>query len=331
MHFPFSGLEYSPIIIVLWGIVVGYIFSTVGAAGAILAMIGQTTIFKIDQALLKTFMGQGMEEAAASTAAAGTVKVHQLMCVMLAPLIAVPKYLKERRIAIPLGIAVGVGAIVGALIGPAIPMTLEQFKFWFGVVVFIIGLRLVYETTPRFYAGRQKLAAINKAFEDKVKELRESGKWEELAASGYDLKKFTLNEMRFTFWGEEFVISPILAALGGCLIAIIASMFGLGGGFLFVPYLSSIFMLPMFIVSSTSITIVFITSLTGAFGYIARGAIVDWLFIGILLVGVAIGSYLGPLTQKYYKEKYLRWLIAAILIFYGARFAGIWAALGWNV
>lgn len=331
MYFPFSGLEYSPVIIVLWGILVGYVFSTVGAAGAILTMIGQTTIFKIDQALIKTFIGQGMEEVAASKAAAGSVKVHQLMAVMLAPFIAVPKYLKERRIAIPLALCVGGGAILGALIGPAIPMTMAQYKFWFGVVVFLIGLRLVYETTPRFLAGKQKLAALNKSFENKVVELRKTGNWEELAEAGYKLNKFTIGEMSFTFWGEEFVISPIVAAIGGALIAIIASMFGLGGGFLFVPYLSSIFMLPMFIVSSTSITIVFITSLTGAFGYIARGAIIDWLFIGVLLVGVAIGSYIGPLTQKYYKEKYLRWLIAAILIFYGARFAGIWAALGWNV
>ncbi len=331
MHFPFSGLEANPIWIILWGIVTGYVFSTIGAAGAVLTMVGQTVLFKLDAAMVKTFMAGGMGEEAASKAAAGSVKVHNLMAVILAPIIAVPRYMKERRVALPLALCVGAGIVFGALIGPAIPMSLSAYKFWFGVVTFVIGLRLFYETTDRYMQGKKKLQAVNKAFAEKMEEMKTTKNWDEFAAQGFAMNKFTIGEMRFTFWGQEFIVSPIVAALGGFFIAIIGSMFGLGGGFMLVPFLSSVFVLPMFICSSTSITVVLINSLVGAAGYLARGAIIDWLYIGIFLVGVFVGSLVGPPSQKYYKEKYLRAFLAIVLLLLGLRFMGIFKMMGIDI
>lgn len=331
MHFPFSGLEANPIWIIVWGVVTGYVFSTIGAAGAVLTMVGQTLLFKLDAAMVKTFVAGGMDEAAASKAAAGSVKVHNLMAVILSPIIAVPRYMKERRVAIPLALCVGAGIVIGALIGPAIPMSLAAYKFWFGVMTFIIGCRLFYETTERYQQGKKKLAAVNKAFQEKMAEVKKTKNWDEFAAQGFAMNKFTIGEMKFTFWGQEFVVSPIVAALGGFFIAIIGSMFGLGGGFMLVPFLSSVFVLPMFIVSSTSITVVLINSLVGAAGYLARGAIIDWLYMGFFLAGVFGGSLLGPISQKYYKEKYLRLFLAIILFLLGLRYMGVFKMIGINL
>ena len=143
-------LAGNPILILLWGIIVGYVFSTVGAAGAILTFIGQVVVFKFDKAMIKHLIGTGMEEAKAKAAASSTLKVHNLMAVILSPLIAVPRYLKDRRVAIPLALCIAVGVVAGAIIGPMIPMTLDQYKFWFGVITFLIGVRLFYETTETY-------------------------------------------------------------------------------------------------------------------------------------------------------------------------------------
>ncbi|SFQ99280.1 sulfite exporter TauE/SafE family protein [Desulfoscipio geothermicus] len=318
----------NPIMILLWGIIVGYVFSTVGAAGAILTFIGQTIVFKFDKAMIKNLMGAGVAEAEAKAAAKNTLKVHNLMAVIFSPIIAVPRYFKEKRVAIPLAMCVAAGVVLGAIIGPMIPMTLKQYKFWFGVITFFIGIRLYYETTETYRKGKQKLQNISKKFEAKVKELKQSGNWNELAAEGFKVNRFNVSSLKFTFWGEEFSINPIMAAVGGFFIAIIASMFGLGGGFMLVPYLSSVFVLPMFVVSGTSITIVLVNSVVAIISYLQKGAQPDLLFMGIMLVGIAIGSFVGPATQKYYKEKYLRLFLAAILLFYGLRYMGVWAALG---
>ena len=337
---PVSGAEFNPIGVIIWGIVTGYVFSTVGAAGAILTFIGQVVIFKLDKAYIKYFTqnpdkvpsqiaakGYSLEKAA-KTVAKNSLKTHNLMAVILSPAIAVPKYYAERRVAIPLALSIAAGVVLGALVGPSIPMTLKQYKFYFGIITFIIGVRLAYECTERYRRGKEKLKAVSKAFEEKVKELKQTGDWETLKKEGFKTTKFTPTELRFTFWGQEFVINPVLAAAGGFFIAVLASMLGLGRGFLLVPYLSSVFVLPMFVVSGTSVTIVFINSLVAIARYLQKGAVIDYYYMALFLLGVFIGSLIGPTTQKYYKEKYLRAFLSAILLFYGLRFMGVWKKLG---
>ena len=334
------GASFNPIGVIIWGIITGYVFSTVGAAGAILTFIGQVVVFKIDQAYIKFFKehpdkipsqiaSKGLPlEKAAKTVTKNTLKTHNLMAVILSPAIAVPRYYMERRVAIPLALSIAAGVVLGAIVGPSIPMSLKQYKFYFGIITFIIGIRLAYECTERYRKGKEKLKAISKAFEEKVKELKQTGDWETLKKEGFKTLKFTPTELKFTFWGQEFTINPLLAAVGGFFIAVLASMLGLGGGFLLVPYLSSVFVLPMFVVSGTSITIVFINSLVAIARSLQKGAVVDYAYMALFLIGVLIGSLVGPATQKYYKEKYLRAFLSVILLFYGLRFMGVWKALG---
>jgi len=325
---PVSGLEVNVPAVFIWGIVVGYIFTTVGAAGAILTFIGQVVIFGLDKAMISFLKAKGMTEKVAKDITTKTLKVHNLTAVIISPLIAVPRYWMERRVAIPLALCIAVGVVIGALAGPSVPMTLKQYKFWFGVITFLIGIRLAYECTETYRRRKEKLVKISKAFEEKVKELKATGRWEELKEKGYKLTKFGATEMRFEFVGEEFVINPVLAAIGGFFIAFIASLLGLGGGFLLVPYLSSVFVLPMFLVSGTSITIVLINSLVAIGRYLQLGGLFDPYYMGPFLAGVVIGAFIGPWSQKFYKEKWLRGLIAAILLFYGLRFMGVWKKLG---
>lgn len=51
-----------------------------------------------------------------------------------------------------------------------------------------------------------------------------------------------------------------------------------------------------------------------------RGVLVDWGLIGIQLVGIFVGSMVGPRTGKYLPEKGLKWFFIAMAIYVGLRF-----------
>ena len=51
--------------------------------------------------------------------------------------------------------------------------------------------------------------------------------------------KTSLTDYRFTFWGEEFKINPLLFAILGLAIGVVSRSFGIGGGFLLVPAMTT--------------------------------------------------------------------------------------------
>lgn len=306
INFETAGVEANVLLIILCGVIVGYIFSTVGAAGGILTMISQVIIFGVTNV--------------------NVIKPTNLCAIIFSSIISVPLYFRERRIAIPLAINIAVGAVAGALIGVWLSVNYLEFKlykFWFGVITCMVGVLVLYETTNRYKHSKEKFKAAPEKFEAKVKELKKSGNLHVLREHGFKMMHFSIKKMKFTFWYEEFSINTIKAIVGGFFIALIASMFGLGGGFMLVPYLSSVFALPMFIVTGTVIVIVFIISLVGISGYLMLGSYPDVAFTTIFLGGIVIGSYIGPKTQKYYREKYLRLLLAVVLLFCGLVFIGV--------
>jgi uncharacterized membrane protein YfcA len=104
--------------------------------------------------------------------------------------------------------------------------------------------------------------------------------------------------------------------LGGIFIAAIASFLGIGGGFLFVPFLTSVAGLPMFLVAGTSALVVLVGMIVSIFSYmVGKGVPVQWGFIGAELIGIFIGSMIGPRTSKYIPDKWLK-IIFIILAFY---------------
>ncbi|MDP3045238.1 MAG: sulfite exporter TauE/SafE family protein, partial [Bacillota bacterium] len=130
--------------------------------------------------------------------------------------------------------------------------------------------------------------------------------------------KVSLTRISFTFCGVEFGFNPIWPILGGIVIAAISSFLGVGGGFLYVPFLTSIVGLPMFIVAGTSALTVFISMCASITAYIKlAGAGVYWSLIGVELIGIFIGSLIGPRTQKYIPEVWLKRLFVLLALYVG--------------
>jgi hypothetical protein len=187
--------------------------------------------------------------------------------------------------------------------------------------LFVIGAFLFYETTPKGQAKKKEASAAAKAFEEANIKKCSTLKPEDC---GVRVKEWGLGKISFSFYGVEFSFKPIVPVIGGFFIAGIASFLGIGGGFLFVPFLTSIAGLPMFLVAGTSALTVFIGMIVSIFTYmVVKGIPVDWMLIGAELVGIFIGSMIGPRTSKYIPDIWLKRLFVVLAVYVGIRYSSI--------
>ncbi|MCL5057904.1 MAG: sulfite exporter TauE/SafE family protein [Actinobacteria bacterium] len=301
----------SPVLAFLWAVWVGWIFSTVGAFGGIMAGVGHMTIYGLGD-YTKAFKKSAPEFNKIMT---DSIRMANQWLVGLSSAISSLNYLRSKRLAWPLGLALGIGSLLGAYYIPKFTggkISFSAYQGWFGVAVFVVGGFLLYETTPRGQAGKKAAKAAAQAFEKSVKE-KGAGNEE-----GIKVTKWGIGRIEFSFFGAEFGFNPIMAFIGGLLIAAISSFLGVGGGFLYVPYLTSIVGLPMFVVAGTSALAVLISMITSITSYMTNtGAAVDWALIGTELIGIFIGSMIGPRTQKYIPDIWLKRLFVVLALYVG--------------
>lgn len=303
--------QVSYILALLWATWVGWIFSTVGAFGGIMAGVGHMTVYGLGDYV------RGFRETAPALnkTLTDSLRTSNQFLVGLSSILSVINYLKSRRMSWPLGLALGAGSIVGAYLAVALTggkISFSQYQGWFGVFVLVVGFVLIYELTPKGQAGKKAAKAAAQAFEKTVKEKAD------IASAGVKINSFGATKASMTFFGAEFTFNPIAAFCGGVVIAAISAFIGVGGGFLYVPYLTSVVGLPMFVVAGTSALAVFISMVTSIGTYITRaGAGMDWALVGIQLVGVFVGSMIGPRTAKYLPDKWLKLIFIVLAIYVG--------------
>ncbi len=311
----FLGIPGAPqvnlVFAFFWAVWVGWIFSTIGAFGGVMAGVGHMTVFGLG-AYAKSFKDTAPTVNKLLT---DSIRVSNQFLVGLSALVSSYNYYRVGRLVWPLGLALGLGSIAGAVAVPWLTggkVTFSQYQGWFGVFVFIVGAVLLYETTPRGQAGRKAAREAAQAFEKSVKEKGSGEK------TGVRVTRWSLGRVEFTFCGVEFGFNPLWPVLGGVVIAAISSFIGVGGGFLYVPFLTSVVGLPMFIVAGTSALTVFISMVASITAYIKlAGAGIYWSLIGVELVGIFIGSVIGPRTQKYVPEIWLKRLFILLALYVG--------------
>jgi uncharacterized membrane protein YfcA len=305
-----GGPKVNLIIAFFWAAWVGWVFSTVGAFGGIMAGVGHITIFGLG-AYAKTFKDSA---PALNKVVTDSIRVSNQWLVALSSLVTTVNYAKQKRVTIPLGLSLGLGSLLAAFL--VVYTTMGKIKFseyqgYFGLIVFIIGAFMIYDMTPKGQASKKKAKEAAKAFETAVKEKGD------ITQQGVKTLKFSMTRAEISFFGQTFSFNPIWAFIGGFFISAISSFIGVGGGFLYIPFLTSVVGLPMFVAAGTSGLAVFISMVLSIFNFMIKGVTVDWVMIGVELVGIFIGSMIGPRTGKYIPEKGLKYFFIVLAVYVG--------------
>lgn len=317
MTFDVAGVTVNPAIVVLWMFFVGFVYSTIGAAGGILGGVGNMSVF-------------GMKKA-------NMIKPMNQVLTLVSPVISTPLYLRERRLVVPAAVYLGLGGIAGALIGSWLSHTylpdMKTYQPLFGAITFVIAGRMWYELSPRFRKRQRVEKVATRAFEAKVKELRSAGRMHELKDFCVNRKQAGLHNT-FTFAGSTFNYNAVSPFLAGFFVAVISAALGVGGGFLLVPFLTSMLGFPMFIVAGTSTLSILVSSLASIGNYVRMGSQLDYGLLAFELAGILLGSFVGPVLSKHIKGIYLKGFLAVVLTYIGVGYVfgqAIQSALGFRI
>ncbi len=298
----------NPLWITIGAILVGTYFSMIGAAGGMLMAAFQVLV-------VKTAGPVGIN-------AANVLKPSNMALTLFSPLGSFYRYaVVERRVAWPVGLSFGLGIFIGSIwlgkyVSAYLPM--KAYKEWLAILVVLMGIQTLRELTPKAMAKRKNIKAMVKKFNDAVAKAKSAGTSVEMGR--IEPVKSSLVDYRFKFWGEEFKINPLLFAILGLAIGVVSRSFGIGGGFLLVPAMTTLGALPMYVAVPISLIGTSFSSIGAFIGYMMVGYYPDmWLMISIIIGGF-VGGMLGSRAQKLFSEKTLKVVLAITLFFLFFRF-----------
>ncbi len=307
-----KGYRYmNPLIIIIGAILVGTYFSMIGAAGGMLMGAFQALF-------VQTAGPVGIN-------AANVLRPSNIALTLFSPLGSFYRFaIVERRVAWPVGLSFGAGIFLGSVwLGGYVTqyLSMKAYKEWLGVLVVIMGIKTLMEMTPAAMNKRKNIKAMTQKFNAAVKEAKETGGSVEMGS--IEPVKSGLTDYRFKFWGEEFRINPLLFAFLGIIVGVASRAFGIGGGFLLVPMMTTIAALPMYVAVPISLIGTCFSSIGSFIGYVLNGYLPDMVLAGAIIIGGFAGGMLGSRCQKMFSEKTLKIVLACTLFFLFFRFLKI--------
>jgi uncharacterized membrane protein YfcA len=308
--FSTAGTYMNPLVVVLGAFLIGVLFVIMGAAGGLFTAAFQITV-------LGTKGPLGIN-------AANTVKPTNLFLTLCSPVTGLINYFRDRRFAWPPAIFFAAGIVIGAFwLGPeysARYLPMKAYKFYLGIVCLFIGVKLFMESLPSAIEKKKSMKAIVQKFNQAVKEAKESGSVIQLGHVEFD--KFHPVRFEMKFWGETFTARPLIMFIGGVLMGMIAASFGVGGGFMFMPFMTTLMGYPMYLAVPIALAGTFATSVGGITRYTLMGYSPDWVMAICIAVGAIGGGMVGPKIQKRLPEIFLKRLLALALIIVFLKYTG---------
>jgi uncharacterized protein len=248
-------------------------------------------------------------------------------------IVAIPsgvyRYLKEGRMAWPLTWVVIVGTLPGVFIGYYLRVLYlpdpRSFKFFVGLVLLYIGVRLLYEMTERSQRGKKEMKALEEKFNQHAKKLKDDQSKRVSAGLPPEAVvktiSWSLARVEYEFWGQRFSFSTPGMFVLAFIVGIIGGTYGIGGGAIIAPFCVAVFHLPVYTVAGAALLGTFITSVAGVFFYSVIPAKAglscapDWLLGFLFGLGGFAGMYTGARLQKFIPQKYLKLILGLIITF----------------
>jgi len=258
-----------------------------GPAGGILTSFGLITLFGV--------------------ADPNSIKPMTQLVVLVAALTFVPSYFRRAALVLPLGLLLGGGGLAGAYAGSTLTSLylsdMTAFRPLFGVLTLAIAVQIIlrlvrHQRTPGGICGP-------------------AGAWSGTGVGGFSLKSWALC---FSYADTDFRVplwSPILA---GAVISMTAAIFGVGGGFLLVPYLSSVLGLPLHIIPATAAIAIFMSLAVSITNFLAMGARIEGLILLPLAIGTVLGALAGPRINRVMKNTWLQAIMACVVTAIGVKY-----------
>lgn len=227
--------------------------------------------------------------------AAGT----SICCVFLNCLSGSAVYLRQKRVDVPLGLALAAATLPGAGLGVWLVQRVQSATFdaLFGALMIAVGI-LMFGKRP---GGGTGPAAAPLLRGGRVRTLTDAA-------------------------GTPFAyrISWALGTAVSAGVGVLAAFFGVGGGLIHVPFLHRVFGMAIHVATATSLFILTFTSLGCAAGQIALGK-VSYPFVLAIGLGLMLGAQLGARMAPKTKPRLLVALVGLTLAGAGARM--IWRGL----
>ena len=200
----------NPIWIIIGAIIVGAWFSMIGAAGGLLMSAYQVMV-------VNTMGPIGIN-------AANVLRSSNVGLTLFSPLGSFYRYaIVERRVAWPIGLSFGSGILLGSIwLGKYVTqyLSIKSYKEWLAVLVVLMGIRTLYELTPKVMNKRKAIKAMTKKFNEEVARAKAEGR--ATVMGKIEPIKTGLTDYRFKFWGEDFTINPLLFGIIGVLVGVVA-------------------------------------------------------------------------------------------------------------
>jgi uncharacterized membrane protein YfcA len=290
--FPISGVTTNILIPPLVAFIVSFFTSMGGVSGAFLLLPFQVSFLNYT-----------------SPGVSGTNFIFNVVAIPS----GVYRYQKEKRIPWPLAWVIMVGTVPGIIIGYYLRIKIlpdpKSFKFFVGLVLLYIGLRLFLDVF------KKKKAAAQKKFDQKLSK--------DVVVKTIS---FSFKRTEYEFWGERFSFSTIWVFILAFVIGVIGGSYGIGGGAIMSPFLVTFFKLPVHSIAGACLMGTATASVFGVLYYailpsppgLQTGP--DWL-LGLLFgIGGAFGIYLGARVQKHVPQKYIKFILSIIIVFIAIRY-----------
>ena len=208
-------------------------------------------------------------------------------------------HFRRKNIDLKMGCLLILGGVIGSILGVEI----------FGIFKGLGQLELIIKLCYVFFLG---IIGIIMFFES-------------LKALRYESRNIKIRKTRHHSWvqglplkmrfrSSNLYISSIPAVFIGFFVGILASIMGIGGGFIIVPAMIYILGMPTKVVIGTSLfQIIFVTGFT-TYLHAVKNFSVDIVLSFLLLVGGVIGAQLGVRIGIRLKAEQLRILLAILVL-----------------